>query len=295
MDEPEAAVPAKKVEAKEPTEPKEAKEPETPSAPPEEAPAKPVGLKSSTPAATRALASGATASGTSSDSAKAKKERVARSAAAAKPPCFNAPIQFVRGTEEEKLSITKCDGTPVPHAVDALSILLRPGNVQRPEEPIEALEKNKGAEVSAGIRRVDPKLVERLQQVVTHFAKAGHTTKVHLVSGYRPTSVGSFHADGKAMDFRIEGVSNERLVEQCKQLEDTGCGYYPNSSFIHLDVRDAGAGHVSWIDASGPGEKPRYVQSWPPKDAPTPAWIADTIAKLASDTKDPTWAGKIGF
>jgi hypothetical protein len=34
---------------------------------------------------------------------------------------------------------------------------------------------------------------------------------------------------------------------------------------VHLDVRDAGAGNVSWIDASGPGESPRYVAAWPPK------------------------------
>jgi hypothetical protein len=49
-----------------------------------------------------------------------------------------------------------------------------------------------------------------------------------------------------------------------KTLGDTGCGFYPNSSFVHIDVRDAGAGHVTWIDASGPGETPRYVPTWPP-------------------------------
>jgi hypothetical protein len=260
MDAPEPAAPAP--EAQQPR-----RAPETPAADPEPAKAKPVAFKST----------------------------VAKPKRPEKAPCLNAPVVFVRGTEEEKLSITKCDGTPTPQAIDRLSILLRPGNVQRPEEPIDVLEKHKGAEVAPGIRRVDPKLVERLQQMITHFARAGQVTKVHVVSGYRPASVGSFHADGKAMDFRIEGVSNERLVEQCKQLEDTGCGYYPNSSFIHLDVRDAGTGHVSWIDASGPGEKPRYVQSWPPKDEPTPAWIADTVRKLATDSADTAWAGKIGF
>jgi hypothetical protein len=199
----------------------------------------------------------------------------------------------VRGAEEERFSLTRCDGSPAPQAIDRLSILLRPGNAQRPDEPIDALEKRKGPDVVTGIRRVDPKLLERLQQMVTHFGKAGQTSKVFLVSGYRPTSIGSFHADGKAIDFRIDGISNERLVEQCKKLEDTGCGYYPNSSFIHLDVRDAGAGHVSWIDVSGPGEAPRYVQAMPKKDeSTTPAWIAETIGKLAGEG---AWAGKIGF
>jgi hypothetical protein len=37
-----------------------------------------------------------------------------------------------------------------------------------------------------------------------------------------------------------------------------------------VDVRDAGAGHVSWIDASGPGETPRYVTSWPEPKTPEP-------------------------
>jgi hypothetical protein len=79
------------------------------------------------------------------------------------------------------------------------------------------------------------------------------------------------HASGRAMDFRLEGTKNEDVVAFCKTLEDTGCGYYPNSSFVHVDVRNEGAGHVSWIDASGPGETPRYVPSWPPPAPPLPA------------------------
>ena len=31
-----------------------------------------------------------------------------------------------------------------------------------------------------------------------------------------------------------------------------------------MDVRDPGTGHTAWIDASGPGETPRYVTQWPP-------------------------------
>ena len=89
--------------------------------------------------------------------------------------------------------------------------------------------------------------------------------KLDVVSGYRPTSIGSMHATGRAIDFRLEGAKNEDVVAFCKTLTDTGCGFYPNSSFVHLDVRDPGAGHVSWIDASGPGESPRYVSTWPPQ------------------------------
>ena len=71
---------------------------------------------------------------------------------------------------------------------------------------------------------------------------------MHVISGVRPNSVGSFHATAQAIDFRVDGVRNEVLVDFCKTLPDTGCGYYPNSSFVHLDVRAPGTGHVSWID-----------------------------------------------
>jgi hypothetical protein len=92
------------------------------------------------------------------------------------------------------------------------------------------------------------------------------------------------------MDFRIEGVKNEDVVAFCKTLDDTGCGYYPNSSFVHVDVRDPGAGHVAWIDASGPGEAPRYVASWPPpadadvhKDKDARQMIEDLLATLEKE------------
>jgi hypothetical protein len=88
-------------------------------------------------------------------------------------------------------------------------------------------------------------------------------------------------------------VANEAVVEFCKTLADTGCGYYPNSSFVHVDVRQPGTGHVAWIDASGPGEAPRYVASWPPppeanmKSAEAPANPIDKLdpelPKLPSD------------
>jgi hypothetical protein len=99
-----------------------------------------------------------------------------------------------------------------------------------------------------------------LQRAVDHF----RAKKVIVVSGYRPSSVGSFHQSGHALDFLLDGVRNEALVAFCRTLEDTGCGYYPNSSFVHMDVRPGGTGHPYWIDSSGPGERAHYVSSWPP-------------------------------
>jgi hypothetical protein len=51
---------------------------------------------------------------------------------------------------------------------------------------------------------------------------------------------------------------------------------------MHIDVRDPGTGHVGWIDASGPGESPRYVAVWPLPAVPTEKSVAadDALAKL---------------
>jgi hypothetical protein len=203
------------------------------------------------------------------------------------PPCTKDPVEIVRGPEVERFELTKCDGSIAPLAVEHLSILIRPGSAARPTAPLSELAKKPGPDIAHGIRRVDPRLVGRLQSVVEHFGKPGAPAKLFIISGYRPASVGSMHSTGRAVDFRVEGVKNEDVVAFCKTLPDTGCGYYPNSSFVHLDVRDPGAGHVSWIDASGPGETPRYVTRWPPPPPPAERHIdrvsARTFSELAAE------------
>ena len=211
---------------------------------------------------------------------------VVRKATRTKPPCLRDATIIMRGDEEEKVALTRCDGSAAPLAVEQISVMVRPGNAAKPALAVQALAKSKTSELAPGIRRVDPRLVERLQSMVDHFARAGAASKVFVVSGYRPMSAGSFHATGRALDFRIDGVKNEELVAYCKTLEDTGCGYYPNSSFVHVDVRDGGTGHVSWIDASGPGQSPKYVAAWPPpKDADedNDADPAHLLAKLETE------------
>ncbi len=185
-----------------------------------------------------------------------------------KSACLHAPVEVTRGTEEESFALTKCDGSIAPLAIEEMSVMTRPGSAAKPTEPIAELaakaDKKDSDELAPGIKLIDGRLVERLQLMLDHFAKPEKTSKLFVVSGYRPTSKGSFHATGRAIDFRIDGVENTDLVAFCKTLDDTGCGFYPNSSFIHMDVRDAKTGHVAWIDTSTPGEKPEYVASWPP-------------------------------
>jgi uncharacterized protein YcbK (DUF882 family) len=103
---------------------------------------------------------------------------------------------------------------------------------------------------------IDPRLVSLLAVVSNHFG----SRKVEVVSGFRPFTPTQFnphsnHMHGKAIDFRVAGVPNEAVRDFCRTLKNTGCGYYPNSVFVHMDVRDQSA---FWIDYSKPGEAPRY-------------------------------------
>lgn len=198
-----------------------------------------------------------------------------------KPPCLREPVRILRGLEEDQFSLTRCDGSPVADGVARLSILARPGSAAKPTLPMSVLEKAPGQDLAPGIRKLEPKLAVLLQSVVDHFGKTAGAVgglKVFVVSGYRPASAGSYHATGRALDFSIPGVRNEDLVAFCKTLPDAGCGYYPNSSFVHMDAREGGTGHVSWIDASGPGEPARYVSAWPPVREPD--LPVDATAKL---------------
>jgi LysM repeat protein len=100
--------------------------------------------------------------------------------------------------------------------------------------------------------RVDPRLIRLLAQVSDRFGGR----PIRVVSGFRTESYydDSRHKVSRAVDFSIPGVPNEALRDYLRTLRDVGVGYYPNSSFVHLDVRD---GAAYWVDYAGPGEPPR--------------------------------------
>ena len=218
--------------------------------------------------------------------------------------CTKTPVEVTTGVESATFALAKCDGAATPLAVAELSILARPPSAPRPkwacdarspracqQLPVDSPGTKPGADVAPGIRRIDARLVERLEVVVDHFRREGAPAKVLLVSGYRPLSAGSYHQLGRALDFRVDGVTNEALVAFCKTLPDTGCGYYPNSVFVHMDVRNPGTGHISWIDVSGPGERPKYVSQWPlpagAEPAPSPPPLPGPLAASPDDAIDP--------
>jgi uncharacterized protein YcbK (DUF882 family) len=144
-------------------------------------------------------------------------------------------IHALRLGEEFRIRVKDGHGHIPPSALKAFERMMRQGNATHP---------------------VDPRLVALVSIVSAHFG----SKPLEVVSGYRaytPTQYTphSNHNLGKALDFRIRGVTNEALRDFCRTLRSAGCGYYPNSTFVHLDVRDTKA---FWVDWSHPGEPPKY-------------------------------------
>ena len=142
-------------------------------------------------------------------------------------------------------------------------------------------------------RLPDPRLVGLLARTVEHF----EGRKVHVVSGYREargyTKKSSRHVAGAAIDFRIEGVSNKKLCDYLRHFDDVGVGFYPHSTFVHLDVRDSNA---YWVDLSRPGKQPLYlsreqrdvyhVKDKSPELAKVGALVADVLADMEHGEPD---------
>ena len=108
-----------------------------------------------------------------------------------------------------------------------------------------------------GYRWVHPRLLELLQRAAERFP--GHA--IEIISGYRKHKPKkgkrrSPHARGVAVDFRLQGVSNELLYEFISSFDEVGAGYYPNSTHVHLDVRKK---KYLWTDISGRGEAALYI------------------------------------
>jgi uncharacterized protein YcbK (DUF882 family) len=144
-------------------------------------------------------------------------------------------VHAIRLGEDFHIRVKDGRGNVPPTALRAFERMMRQGNEMHP---------------------VDPRLVSLVGIVSNHFGSKA----IEVVSGYRtytPTQYTphSNHNYGKALDFRIRGVSDEALRDFCRTLRSAGCGYYPNGSFVHLDVRDTKS---YWVDWSRPGEPPKY-------------------------------------
>jgi uncharacterized protein YcbK (DUF882 family) len=149
-------------------------------------------------------------------------------------------VDLFRIATSERLSLTLLDtrGRVRPQVPAQLASFLRPRNAPSKQKPPHK------------------RLIALLAEVSNHFGGR----RINVASGYRLakgyTSHQSRHVAGAAIDLRVEGVPNRKLCDYLRQFDDVGVGFYPNSTFVHFDVRDRNA---YWIDVSGPGQKPLYL------------------------------------
>jgi hypothetical protein len=130
-----------------------------------------------------------------------------------------------------------------------------------------------------------PGVPDRLIRLMVEVSDTFGGRPIHIVSGYRTTSYfrDSRHKTSQAMDFAVVGVPNSAVRDYLLTQSNVGVGYYPNSSFLHLDVRGRS---TYWVDYAGPGEAPRRS----PRDrSPSPAQPSlagfDELAEEAAEGK----------
>ncbi len=157
----------------------------------------------------------------------------------ARKPARRGQVTVARQAEVFRGQLVGKNGQLVQKAAEKLDWLLRS---VKDDEP----------------RKIDRRLLKLLAEMSDHFGGR----RVEIVSGFRPYSPKQFtrnsrHNHGQAIDLRIVGVPNIALYEHCVTFDHVGCGYYPNSHFIHMDVRDL---KTRWVDYSRPGQAPIYAR-----------------------------------
>lgn len=243
--------------------------------------------------------------------------------------CLRAPVEIRRLHRGQMPtwtgSLTDCSGRPTLQSLAALSLLAQPGRVTEmnlpaavsslrrlapgttyslADDPNLPRARSRSAttvslphdshthdpivEIAPRVRALHPRLVLMLQAVIDHFP--GRV--VEIVSGYRPGESESRHAHARALDFRLRGVSFEDLRDFVRTIPNAGVGYYPNSVFVHMDVRDVREGPAFWTDYSGPGETPRY-RHWPPTDRDIQGevdWLIDQAERALQGAQEREWS-----
>ena len=186
--------------------------------------------------------------------------------------CRRRPVRMARyGGESDAFLLVRCDGSVAAQAFDRLTLMARETSAPRPGELLpdepdpEAIPRG---EWTPGVRLVNPRLLWAMQRVADAFP----WRTIYIFSGYRhdpsggrpkPGTHHSMHSEARALDVYVMGVPNAALFQLCHQLDDVGCGFYPNNKFVHIDVRRPGSGHPFWIDTSAPSEPSVYVDAWP--------------------------------
>jgi uncharacterized protein YcbK (DUF882 family) len=192
----------------------------------------------------------------------------AKSAQYVAVPKHAGRVKFIRfGTSEsQELQLVSKKGKLTPGVLPKVSRMMRFGKLN-----IEHV--------------IDAKLVQNLATVSDHFGGRS----IEIISGFRPKTPTQYtphsnHNVGKAIDMRMAGVPNEVLRDYCRTFKNVGVGYYPNSLFVHFDVRKQS---TFWVDLSKPGEPPKYVGAATDVDHGTDDVSVEGPDVPVKETKDP--------
>lgn len=173
----------------------------------------------------------------------------------------NVTFLAVNHGERERVFPYLSDGTLDPEVLAKLKRLMR--------------DKETDAE-----HAIHPRLLKLLYRLADRF----DAKQINIISGYRESPSGkseSKHRKGHAVDFMMPGVPLAAVAREARKLGHVGVGFYPNSGFVHLDIRGDGPSYF-WVDRSGPGRGPctrrmlasmgaKMDRKWKPeKDAPQP-------------------------
>lgn len=112
-----------------------------------------------------------------------------------------------------------------------------------------------------------PKLDRRVVHLLVLISDRFGGRAIRVVGGYRERSYfqDSRHKSSQAVDLSLPGVPNRALADFLRTQKNLGVGYYPNSSFVHADVREYSA---YWVDYAGPGQPPRLAKLGEPPEPP---------------------------
>jgi uncharacterized protein YcbK (DUF882 family) len=159
---------------------------------------------------------------------------------------FHLPVHFIRLRNNQQIT---------------LSLLDKNGNVDK--ESLRLLSILAGRDGQRTPRKLfHPDLIRAIQFMADQFPGKS----IQVISGFRPKNrrdkrgrkrnTESYHSLGRAMDFRVVGVSSREVYQLVKQLPNVGVGFYPEAKFVHMDVRDE---KTLWVDDSRAGE-PSHVR-----------------------------------
>jgi hypothetical protein len=98
---------------------------------------------------------------------------------------------------------------------------------------------------------IEPRVLDAVYRIQVHF----DAQEIRIISGYRtPHGGGSNHGKGRAIDVVVPGAADDDVAKFAREMGFMGVGIYPQSGFVHVDVRERS---YFWVDSSGPGKRNR--------------------------------------